>query len=83
MSSRTADLIAFVAVLGTSVAFIAMDVSPDQTVVLASAATMLYGAWRGIGKVTSNPRSVAAPEEPGTEEDRAPRSTRHSSHPIG
>lgn len=77
MSSRTADLIAFVAVLGASVEFTAMGVSPDQTAVLASAATMLYTAWRRTGEEARDSQTAAALDESDAAEERSTPSTRH------
>ncbi len=44
------NLLAFVSVLATAVALIALKVGPGQVGVVAAAAALLYGAWRRPGR---------------------------------
>ncbi|MER7754440.1 hypothetical protein [Kitasatospora sp. NPDC097643] len=47
---RVVDLFAFLAVLATTVALVALGVRPEQIGVVATALALLYGAWRRPGR---------------------------------
>lgn len=63
MRHRVTDLCAFVSVLVSTVAMIALGASPDQIVSLSSALAVLYTVWRHGGEPVRKDRGQRSASE--------------------